>query len=71
MNRLREYIKTKLTILVNDRAAKNIEPQGVPMPDLQRSISDDVKAILNDLWQAGELDYHKTINNIALKLREK
>lgn len=69
MNHLKTYIQDKISVMASDREARNIEPEGIVMPDLQREVIADVKAAINELCREGILEYYQTLNNVAFKIK--
>lgn len=69
MKYLKAYIKDKISAMAYDRKARNIEPEGIIMPDLQREVITDVKAVINELCREGILQYYSTLNSVAFKIK--
>lgn len=69
MNHLKAYIKDKISAMASDRKVRNIVPEGIVMPDLQREVIADVKAVINELCREGILEYYATLNSVAFKIK--
>lgn len=69
MNYLKAYIKDKISAMTSDREARNIVPEGIVMPDLQREVIADVKVVINELCHEGILEYYPTLNSVAFKIK--
>lgn len=70
MENLREYILKSISSTNEYQKTQNIAPIGITVIDLQRKAAADIKIVLNELCKDKILEYYKTINSIAFKIKE-
>ena len=56
--------------IVEDKKKNNKEPTIASFTEIQSVVIQSLKAEINELYKAGEISKHKTLNGVAFSLKE-
>lgn len=62
-----EYVLKKITELLPDDTRR---PMGVGYVELKNAVQADLKRVMNELLNAGKINYFKTLNGVTVYLKD-
>lgn len=62
--------KQAIYSIIEDKKKNNKEPCIASFTEIQSVVIQSLKAEINELYKAGEISKHKTLNGVAFSLKE-
>lgn len=62
--------KQAISSIVEEKKKNNKEPAIAHFTEIQSVVIQSLKAEINELYKAGEINKHKTLNGVAFSLKE-
>lgn len=59
-----------ISSIIEDKKRNNKEPCIASFTEIQSAVIQSLKAEINELYKAGEIIKHKTLNGVAFSLKE-
>lgn len=63
----KEYVLEKIRELMSDDYKR---PMGVDFVKLKNAVQEDLRKLLNKLFEDGEINYFKTLNGVTIYLKD-
>lgn len=63
----KEYVLEKIRELMSDDSKR---PMGVDFVKLKNAVQEDLRKLLNKLFEDGEINYFKTLNGVTIYLKD-
>lgn len=62
--------KEAISSIIEEKKKNNKEPTIANFTEIQSVVIQSLKAEINELYKAGEINKHKTLNGVAFSLKE-
>lgn len=62
--------KEAIASIIEEKKKNNKEPTIANFTEIQSVVIQSLKAEINELYKAGEINKHKTLNGVAFSLKE-
>lgn len=63
----KKYVLEKIRELMSDDSKR---PMGVDFVKLKNAVQEDLRKLLNKLFEDGEINYFKTLNGVTIYLKD-
>ena len=62
--------KQAISSIIEDKKKNNKEPAIAHFTEIQSVVIQSLKSEINELYKAGEINKHKTLNGVAFSIKE-
>lgn len=62
--------KQAIYSIIEEKKRNNKEPTIASFTEIQSAVIQSLKAEINELYKAGEINKHKTLNGVAFSIKE-